>query len=163
MSDIFECLKYNHSLTELNCNNPIFIESPSSDYLKECLKKNDTLTCVSIWDDRLQNNINPLLNCNIQWNHTNHKKLTFAPFQDAVRTFLFCLKINQKQTKLKIPKFVLFEIIKKINRKSFLDLEIAIVEDDQTDSQNNSQRTHEKRKIDDCKITDDQHQNKKQK
>jgi hypothetical protein len=37
---------------------------------------------------------------------------------------LFCMKHNQIQTRLKIPKFILFEIIKVVDRKSFQNLDI---------------------------------------
>jgi len=49
----------------------------------------------------------------IIWNHNNH---AFYPkeFKERIYTFTLYLKRNQVNTKLKIPKFVLFEIIKYI-------------------------------------------------
>ena len=59
-----------------------------------------------------------LLNCNKSWKLNNHVYF-FKKFKDAVFSFLLCMKEMQKSFNLKVPKFVLFEIIKKIDRRSF--------------------------------------------
>ena len=47
----------------------------------------------------------------INWTHQQHKYFSLE-FQQRIHTFLLFLKRNQMKTGLKIPKFVLFEIIK---------------------------------------------------
>ena len=58
-------------------------------------------------------NFHQIQQTSIIWNHNNH---TFYPkeFKERISTFTLYLKRNQVNTKLKIPKFVLFEIIKYI-------------------------------------------------
>jgi hypothetical protein len=50
----------------------------------------------------------------IEWTKDNHKHFP-KQFKIQIETFLNCLKRNQQKTGIKIPKFVLFEIIKKTN------------------------------------------------
>ena len=38
----------------------------------------------------------------------------------AVYSFLLCVKYTQNKLKLKIPKFVVYEMIKKIDKRSFI-------------------------------------------
>ena len=49
-----------------------------------------------------------------EWNPNNHKFYS-KQFKIEIETFLKCLKRNHQKTGIKIPKFVIFEIIKKIN------------------------------------------------
>jgi hypothetical protein len=100
--------------------------------LSECLMLNNSLLKIHLYgrmnedEDTKQINlkinsmIKPIPKANRIWNSNDHHKLTFPAFQQSLHTFLLCLKANQFKTKLKIPKFVLFEIIKFIVRKSFL-------------------------------------------
>jgi hypothetical protein len=60
-----------------------------------------------------------LTHCNMPWTSERHYNQSNS-FKKAIYTFLFCLQQKQKQSKLKIPKLVLFEIIKAVNRKAFL-------------------------------------------
>ena len=50
---------------------------------------------------------------NIVWTPERHIYFSES-FQKCVLGFLLCLKKIQKTTKIKIPKFVLFEIVKEI-------------------------------------------------
>jgi hypothetical protein len=62
-----------------------------------------------------------LLHCNLIWSPTLHH-YTPKRFNSAVLTFLLCHNFIRLKTKIRIPKFVLFEIIKFIDRKPFLTL-----------------------------------------
>ena len=52
-------------------------------------------------------------NININWSSENHHQLS-ATFRNRIHCFLLIHKRNQNNTGLKIPKFVLFEIFKKV-------------------------------------------------
>jgi hypothetical protein len=60
-----------------------------------------------------------LLDCNVMWRAEQH--INQSPeFKSAILMFMKCLKVWQKRTGIKIPKFVIFEIIKIIDRKTFV-------------------------------------------
>ena len=61
----------------------------------------------------------PLLFANTEWKPSKHIFHSFS-FQYSVFSFLLSLKVLQKNLDFKIPKFVLFEIIKKIDKKAYL-------------------------------------------
>ena len=50
---------------------------------------------------------------NLGWSPESHRYFG-ENFKNRVKNFLLILKRNQKETRIKIPKFVLFEIIKRI-------------------------------------------------
>ena len=52
-------------------------------------------------------------NMNVKWSSENHHQFG-ATFRNRIRCFLLVHKGNQNNTSLKIPKFVLFEIFKKV-------------------------------------------------
>jgi len=52
-------------------------------------------------------------NVNIKWSSENHHQFSTA-FRNRIHCFLLIHKRNQNSTRLKIPKFVLFEIFKKV-------------------------------------------------
>jgi len=59
-----------------------------------------------------EDNITSISNCSIfHWTPTSHKFFS-VHFKKTIYSFLCCLKRIQCETKIKIPKFVLFEIIK---------------------------------------------------
>ena len=70
-----------------------------------------------------KNNLNVILeNCSVKIILASDEPFHWSPelhfsfndvFKNKITNFLFCLKHFQKETKIKIPKFVLFEIIKK--------------------------------------------------
>ena len=63
-----------------------------------------------------------LLNCNLEWKPDDH--LSFSEyFKKNIFTFVCCLKRIEKKLPFKFGKFVLFEMIKKIDRKSFFGFE----------------------------------------
>jgi hypothetical protein len=88
------------------------------------------LTELNVVCNKYKSIIEYLLKCNEKWStKTHHNCSSF--FKQAVHTFLLCMKRNQMQTKLKIPKFVVFEILKFVDRKSFFSLDFP---DDQKNS-----------------------------
>ena len=52
-------------------------------------------------------------NINIKWSAENHHQFS-TTFRNRIHCFLLIHKRNQNSTGLKIPKFVLFEIFKKV-------------------------------------------------
>jgi hypothetical protein len=92
-------------------------------YLNEFLKSNSTLTKINLDHKIDKKTIEYLLKCNQKWSTKIHHDCS-SFFKQAVHTFLFYMKCNQMQTGLKIPKFVLFEIIKFIDQKSFISLDL---------------------------------------
>jgi hypothetical protein len=69
-------------------------------------------------DEKIIQKFEYLLKCNQKWSPEIHSECSKS-FKQTIQTFLLCMKCNQNKTKLKIPKFVLFEIIKVIDQKSF--------------------------------------------
>jgi hypothetical protein len=117
-------LKLNNSIKEFSwiVDDIFFIQNLHC--IKRALLENNSIIKINIESalERINkiawNMITYLLICNVRWNHLDHHKQSNA-FKDVVFCFLLCLKKNQKETKLKIPEFILFEIIKFVNRKSF--------------------------------------------
>jgi hypothetical protein len=62
-----------------------------------------------------------MLESNLVWNTENHK-LLHEQIQKIIFLYILCLKDKQKTLLFKIPKFILYELIKKIDRKSFLEI-----------------------------------------
>jgi len=60
-----------------------------------------------------------LLDCNVMWRAEQH---IYQPpeFKSTILMFMKCLKVWQKLTRIKIPKFIIFEILKFIDRKTFV-------------------------------------------
>ena len=63
----------------------------------------------------LMKNVRQIQQCriNIKWSSENHHQFS-ATFRNRIHCFLLIHKRNQNSTGLKIPKFVLFEIFKKV-------------------------------------------------
>ena len=65
--------------------------------------------------------INSIIRANTLWSPSLHSCCDLD-FKNSVLFFVFCLKYIEIQNKIKIPKFVLFEIIKFIDRKAYITL-----------------------------------------
>ena len=112
-------LKSNHSLKEIS----IKIGSMNSNILgllHEALRIN---SCIEILktndlDDDEMGEIQFFLSCNKPWTTQLHSTL-LDPFKSCVESLLLVLKFYEKTNRIKIPRFVIFEIIKMIDRKSF--------------------------------------------
>ena len=124
---IFQFIRSNHpSLKKIYLFLNLFTKN-SSISIYDSLKHNFHLTKIVLYEDHfrdqefwflMKRKINFLLNCNKKWKAEKHiyfHKL----FKQSVFTFVLCLKENQKNLSFKIPKFVLLEIVKKIDRRSF--------------------------------------------
>jgi hypothetical protein len=90
------------------------------------LKINSSLTTIGLYGNSYKNTeiyrqVEFLITCNVEWNPQSHSYL-FEEFYSFFFEFLICLTIKQKQFNMKIPKFVLFEIIKRIDRKDLFSL-----------------------------------------
>ena len=115
-----ESLSQNNSIKYLYLSLNSFNEI-GVDHLHNALKVNHSLSKIEL--DNLTNYVNKssmdmVLWFNSKWSVGTHTTSPY-PFRFAVSSFLFCLKRIQSETKLKIPKFVVFEIIKRIDKKSF--------------------------------------------
>jgi hypothetical protein len=134
MEYFIECLKSNSSLKRII--NKSWTKNRDLDKLIKRSKSNPNLMKPEKKEEiedyehaqKISQKIEYLTKCNQLWNSKTHKNCSFS-FHQAVHTFLLCMKRNQKQTGLKIPKFVVFEILKFIDRKSFLSLDFP---DDKT-------------------------------
>ena len=121
--NLFKYLKYNKSLTKINLSgnnlNDFVLEK-----IKKTLKTNNSLTTINLNRKKFQNQIllneiKDLLQCNLDWDVKIHKNFN-ENFKKSVFFFCTVLKYFEKRNKIKIPKFVVFEIIKQVDRKSFL-------------------------------------------
>jgi hypothetical protein len=127
---IYLYLVDNTSLEELHLPiSPMGLDTEQFKNLSRCLISNNSLIRIrlngfslipSICEKHIDTIIRQIPKANRMWNSSNHHKLTFPAFQQSLHTFLLCLKANQFKTNLKIPRFVILEIIKFIKRKSFL-------------------------------------------
>ena len=102
------------------------INSQGAYCIVESLKNNYNLKKIIIFnqkncDSNFNFDIQFMIQCNQIWNPEIHRILS-PLIKRIIILFVFCLRDLQKRNKLKIPKFVLFEILKKIDRKSFFNL-----------------------------------------
>ena len=118
MKLLSEALKVNNSLKEINIRRKYFYKKEVG-LLVEAAFKNNSLNKISLnCDPSILEKINFLLSCNLEWNCSIHNSL-FPEFNCSIFVFLLCLNEIHNFLQFKIPKFVLFEIFKKIDRKSF--------------------------------------------
>ena len=103
----------------------IFVQLDTLQSIYNSLKKNFNLTRLKIMDlyqsekyNFFDRKIRFLLNCNKLWKPNNHIYFSQC-FRRSVFTLVLCLRQKQNSLFFKIPKFILFEIIKRINRRSF--------------------------------------------
>jgi hypothetical protein len=123
-------LESNNSLVSICLNKTTFEQG--IECLKKSLRLNSNLSeiligCLSLTngDYIIPEEIVYYLETNkIKWSLESHN-LCFNSFKQAIHTFLLCMKRIQFKTKLKIPKFVLFEIIKFVDRKSFFEIDCS--------------------------------------
>ena len=120
-----ESIKYNSSLTEIymSCNR---INLEGAKMILESLKLNSTLIKLLILNNKFHSNyifhqFEFYTKCNESWNTSLHIDLTCS-FKSSVYTWLLVAKFFERKLVFRIPKFILFEIIKKIDRKSFSPL-----------------------------------------
>jgi len=98
---------YDHSVIVKN-NGDVFVFGNNA---RGCLIANNKDICIKVPTLLMTNpNIKSLTNPR-KWKCENHKSFPLN-FRLGIWTFLLCMKRNQVNTGLKIPKFVLFEIIK---------------------------------------------------
>ena len=94
-------------------------------YLVKCLQVNSNLKEINYLNNCVGgehlDRFDFLIKSNQGWKNSFH---LFLPLlvKKSFFTFLLFLKRNQKRNKIKIPKFVLFEIFKRVDMKSFYPL-----------------------------------------
>jgi len=105
------CCRFYHSMI-LKENGELFVFGGNS-YGQLGFGHNNTINKPTLLMTNKTINFHQIQQTSIIWNHDNH---TFYPkeFKERIYTFTLYLKRNQVNTNLKIPKFVLFEIIKYI-------------------------------------------------
>ena len=118
---LFEYLKKNHTLKHLDISKCGLSWKELIPKIIDLIKTNDTL--LEIETIYIDNQINYLLDCNVKWSPDYHSSSNSKIFIGSVFTFVCCLKSFEKNLPFKIVKFILFEIIKKIDRKSFQHLD----------------------------------------
>ena len=115
---LIDAIKENSSLQSLYLSE-VEIDPICEKKLVESLKYNNTLSFISLNSISSLPKVNFLLNANSVWDHKEHSTKYDIYFLSAVKSLVLSLKRIQNQSQIKIPKFVLFEIIKRIDKKSF--------------------------------------------
>ena len=120
-------LKHNSTLKEIYLENFQFEKTNENyffDFIVDVLKINNSIVKMDINDS--SSCIKYLLDCNKQWTIENHK---YCPklFKNGVFVFNLCLKLIEKNLQFKLGKFIVFEMIKRINRKAYFDLDFPKV------------------------------------
>ena len=113
---LMESLKKNETLKEIE------VEGNKMGYLDsklifDSIKKNKQI-CRIKYNQIFSDQVEIILQCNLDWSPSLHSSF-LSLFRFSVFCFLVCVK---KTFHFRIPKFVLFEIIKKIDRKSYYKL-----------------------------------------
>ena len=129
LKEFFESLHHNHTLQELRLD---FVKTNNLEYLFECLKFNQSL--VSFKSNYffanqnlfLSEKIQYLIDCNKNWNFNVHRSLSTKSFDCCVFMLVCCLRSVEKCFSLKFGRLVLFEIIRRIDRKSFIEFDLPI-------------------------------------
>ena len=121
-NSISQFLSQNSTLTGLNLKHNKLKEICLK-YLPDSLKTNSTLKKlyldeISFQDKQLKKEIKVLVQNNQQWNPTIHSSL-YKAFRVSIFTFLLCLKVYQKICEFKVPKYMLFDIIRRTEIISF--------------------------------------------
>ena len=127
ISFLCELIKFNSPILKKIgfTNNNINISSLNS--IHNSLKFNFHLTQLTLFEREIENHhlfilrkseIDFLLSCNKKWKPKKHVYFQKS-FKESVFTFVVCLKEKQKTLFFKLGKFVWFEIIKMIDRRSF--------------------------------------------
>jgi hypothetical protein len=127
MKNFFVALESNFSLKKLYF--PKFSKENYEDLIK-LLKINKNLTKIlipthEIFDKKFLEEFRFYCCCNKMWTARNHIKCA-QEFRSACYFFLLCLNRIQKNSSFKLPKFVLFEIIKLIDRRSFWKIALFV-------------------------------------
>ena len=109
-SPLTDFLKVNKTLKELNVLNmsSIFIDPK----LVESMESNFTLCHISS-EYTIHGKFKLLVESNIDWSPSIHKSLENELFKSSVLIVMLCLK----RIHFKIPKYVLAQIFKKIDRR----------------------------------------------
>ena len=119
---VCESLKTNKNISILDLSENLISEE-AANCLFDVLKENKTLRKINLIfnyiSPRFVGNLNLHLENNFLWDPSIHSSMDKF-FQKSIFSFLLILKSFGKSTNaFKIPKFVVFEIIKKIDRNSF--------------------------------------------
>ena len=116
---ICKILENNKTMKEIDISKAFFIPKESYKHFVSTLKINNTLeTLIYEENNSYHQEIKLLLECNKEWSPSLHSSL-FKEFRSTLKVFLFCLREYQCAFNFKIPKYVVFEIIKRIDRKSY--------------------------------------------
>ena len=127
ISSLCEALKINSTIEDL-----FFREffKKNKDYSQhyllyiDALKVNNSISKTDMNDQHSY--VKYLINCNKQWTIKKHKNSSIN-FKNGVFVFILCLKLIEKNLQFKLGKFIVFEMIKRINRKAYFDLDFPKV------------------------------------
>ena len=122
-------LQFNSVITSLDIsqNKISVLENKENQNFLNFLLKNKSLKNLffelNFFDPVLQSKLEYIICCNNRWTPSSY--LPFHQrFFECVFSFFLCIKKIQKKINFKIPKFVLYEIVQRIDRKSFFHLTI---------------------------------------
>ena len=145
MKIFFRVLKSNHSLKKLYIDQYDTGDDVVS-FLIDMIRVNRSIIQVDIYPGGENGEtLKYLLNCNVRWKPDNH--LSFSEyFKKNVFKFVCCLKRIEKKLLFKFGRFILFEMIKRIDRKSFLHLDFAEKQpfDEEDERSDNRKRKRDK-------------------
>ena len=124
--ELFESLKYNKSIKKINLRDNLF-GAQSIDLLCELMKSNSTLTGFEFnmagnLNDQREEDIYFYLLCNNQPNFLEKGFFFFPSLEEVFIYFILCIKEIQKSFHFKIPKQLVLEILKWVDKKSFVKL-----------------------------------------
>ena len=125
MRYLSDSLDSNQSLAIIDLSRNCFKENGLKYFYNSVKNKNKSLRIsffcgIEIQKTFLLKKIDFLLDCNSKWDPNNTYYLCY--FNKYYVAFLLSLKILTFSFTLKIPKFVILEILKRIDRKSFLQI-----------------------------------------
>lgn len=116
-----ESFESNYTLNSVDISSNLLTDQ-GIQFIVYSLFKNDSILRIDFSFNKFSQNtsqqIHFLLHSNTPWSPDSHF-LNSEPFKDSIFSFLLALKLIYKSSLLKIPKFVVYEIIKRVNRKAF--------------------------------------------
>ena len=118
--NLCDILKPNQSLKKLFFTRNFYETKSISLQLVDLLKTNNSICKIDEKNGGLMAKY--FLNCNKEWKKEIHHKFSKS-FKNSVFSFVCCLKKIEQNLPFKMGKFVVFEIIKKVERKSFQQLD----------------------------------------
>ena len=123
-----DSLKLNHSLNSIAFKN-VSLNFDFFFSLIETLKVNCSLTEIALpkyYNFPLYNLLEYLIDCNKEWKPNNQFFVSPYFFKKCVFVFICCMKMIEKKLPFKFGKFLFFEIIKRVDRKSFLSFDFPV-------------------------------------